>query len=156
MRSARFRPALNEALPALLGIRLSLQSADGKVASEKGALGRQKVGLKHSARSAFTAADPNLVNRRATRSMKWPNRAATTPSSARWADRPLHQRQRRFLGARYRAGAGSSDVVGAEQEAPRQTATIATEWARIACLDMWLTFTMRGAPLAGRPSRLWG
>ena len=42
--------------------------------------------------------------------------------------------------------AGPCDVVGAEQEAPRQTAAIATEWARIVCLDMWL---------ASRASR-WG
>jgi len=51
------------------------------------------------------------------------------------------------------AGPVPCDVVGAVQEAPRQTATIATEWARIACLDMWLTFardvvSRRGASLA--------
>src|SRR5258706_4373630 len=51
------------------------------------------------------------------------------------------------------AGPVPCDVVGAEQEAPRQTATIATEWARIVCLDMWLAFardavSRRGASLA--------
>src|SRR6267143_5971102 len=35
------------------------------------------------------------------------------------------------------------DVVNTAQEAPRQTARRATEWARIVCLDMWLTLTMR-------------
>src|SRR5258708_37768629 len=33
----------------------------------------------------------------------------------------------------------SCDVVNTAQEAPRQTARSATEWARIVCLDMWLT-----------------
>src|SRR6266850_1511096 len=31
------------------------------------------------------------------------------------------------------------DVVGVAQEAPRQTVRRATEWARIVCLAMWLT-----------------
>src|SRR5437867_10648935 len=42
--SAGFRPALNEALSALLSIRLSLQAAGGKVANEEGAVRCQQVG----------------------------------------------------------------------------------------------------------------
>ncbi len=42
--SAGFRPALNEALSALLKIRLSSQTTGGKVATEEGALGCQQVG----------------------------------------------------------------------------------------------------------------
>src|SRR6266849_251949 len=41
---AGFRPVLNEALSALLSIRLSLQTAGGEVANEEGAVRCQQVG----------------------------------------------------------------------------------------------------------------
>src|SRR5882762_1362794 len=106
--SAGFRPALNEALSALLSIRLSLQAAGGKVANEEGAVRCQQVSAQ-----AIRQIRLHRVRVRTTRAGA---HRAVGDGGVGWhrhllqLDRqvvPLDERQRRFLRCRGRGARGA-------------------------------------------------